>query len=109
VVAVKEWRLGVGIAALLLMLPVSACIPAEIREGERLYMRHCAACHGTGVWGTELAPPLHPERRAEIIQQVRNPRGRMPPLPPSALSDEELRKIADYLLYLHYELGGHRH
>ncbi len=107
--AVKESQIIVAIVALLLTLAVSACIPADIREGETLYMRHCSACHGTGVWGTELGPPLHPASRREIIQQIRNPRGRMPPLPPSVLSDEEMRKVADYLMYLHYELSGHRH
>ncbi|MEE9202685.1 MAG: cytochrome c [Dehalococcoidia bacterium] len=107
--ATKGWRFLAGMTILLLTVAVSACIPAEIREGERLYMHHCSTCHGPGGWGTELGPPLHPERRGEIIQQVRNPRGRMPPLPPSALSDEELRKIANYLIYLHYELSGHGH
>lgn len=105
----KDWQVIVAIAALWLMLAVSACFPAEIREGERLYLSHCSVCHGTGSWGTDLGPPLHPERRKDIIQQVRNPRGKMPPFPPSTLSDEELRKIADYLIFLHTELSGHRH
>ena len=78
--AVNNLQFLMAIAALLLMLALSACIPAEIREGETLYLRHCSACHGTGVWGTKRAPPLHPETRQEIIQQVRNPKGEMPPV-----------------------------
>ncbi|MFQ5987772.1 MAG: c-type cytochrome [Dehalococcoidia bacterium] len=94
---------------LLLWLAAVGCVRAEVQEGEALFRSHCSRCHGPTGYGTKAAPGLHPERRQEIVQQVRRPRGQMPAFSVEDLSNEELEKIAEFLMWLHYETGSHAH
>jgi len=41
-----------------LLLGISACGVEEVEGFERLYHRHCAVCHGTGLEGAAQGPPL---------------------------------------------------
>ena len=87
------------VAALVLVLLLAACVPGGVREGEKLYLRHCASCHGPSARGTEIAPPIHPNSRKEVAERVRQHPN--PALSPEALADAQLRQIGEFLLYLH--------
>jgi mono/diheme cytochrome c family protein len=73
---------------------------------EQLYLARCAPCHGAFGMGTGLLarrseqPML--ERRTDlevdfIMQAARTGIGNMPAIPRGEVSDDELRKIAEYL------------
>ncbi len=94
---------------LLLLMAATGCVRADVQEGEALYRSHCSNCHGPTGYGTRVAPAVHPERRGEIGRQVRVPRGKMPAFSPADLSDLELEKISEFLMWLHYETGSHAH
>ena len=96
-------------AALTLALPALACAPAEVKEGEKLYVRSCASCHGNGALGTQSGPALHLEGRKGAVDRVKHHQRQAAPSPHPALSDEEASQIAEYLMYLHSEASGHRH
>ena len=74
--------------------------------GEKLYVEHCAMCHGpngmgTGLLGRRVQPALLEQRSGLAAQYVvmaaRRGIGNMPPIPRGEVSDEELKQIADYL------------
>jgi mono/diheme cytochrome c family protein len=74
--------------------------------GEKLYVEHCAMCHGpngmgTGLLGRRVQPALLEQRNnlaaAYVITAARRGIGNMPAIPRGEVSDAELQQIADYL------------
>lgn len=76
-------------------------MPTEkLQQGRVLFDQYCASCHPNGMAGVGLAiidKPL-PERLIEF--QIRNGIGVMPAFDENVLSDEQVEKIAEYLVYL---------
>lgn len=72
----------------------------NVDSGKRMFASAgCAACHGAQGQGTSLAPPLAPpplELQA-LIAYVRQPTGKMPPVPVSTASDQDLDDIYAFL------------
>ena len=86
----------------LLAIAALTCAPiahADTSAGERLFVtKGCLGCHGAsgrGGVGPDLA------RTAlgvdDVLKQVRHPRQRMPAFPAEVVSDDDVRKIYDYL------------
>ena len=72
----------------------------SIANGKPLFAEAgCAACHGTQGQGTNLAPQIAPPPLdlRQMIAYVRQPTGKMPPVPTSAASDQQLADIYAYL------------
>jgi mono/diheme cytochrome c family protein len=74
--------------------------------GERLFVEHCAMCHGpvgmgTGLIGRRTQPAMLEQRNnlaaAYVIMAARRGIGNMPAIPRGEVGDEELKLIADYL------------
>lgn len=74
--------------------------------GERLFVEHCASCHGALGMGTGLlgrrVQPAELEKREDldasyVITAVRNGIGNMPMVPRGEVNDAELQAIAEYL------------
>jgi mono/diheme cytochrome c family protein len=74
--------------------------------GEKLYVEHCAMCHGpngmgTGLLGRRVQPALLEQRdnlaAAYVIMAARRGIGNMPAIPRGEVSDADLKQIADYL------------
>ncbi len=57
----------------------------------------CAACHGAGAEGTNLAPALLGHSESTLMKWVREGGGGMPPFSIDQVSDEELSKIASFV------------
>jgi mono/diheme cytochrome c family protein len=72
----------------------------SLDSGKRMFANAgCAACHGAQGQGTSLAPPIAPpplELQA-LIAYVRQPTGKMPPVPVSTASDQDLDDIYAFL------------
>jgi mono/diheme cytochrome c family protein len=79
--------------------PVSAQGPQDGSSGEYLYIsRGCLGCHGAsgeGGVGPSLARTSLPFD--VFLDQVRDPRGIMPPFPEAAVAEGALREIYDYV------------
>ena len=95
------------LAILLAMLasPLAASAQPAL-DGHALFHARCGMCHEAGGMGTGLlARRLHPaelEKRSNlnadyVFQYARHGLGNMPPIPPGAVSDPELKAIAAYL------------
>jgi hypothetical protein len=72
---------------------------ADTSGGERLFiMKGCLGCHGASGRGG-VGPDLGGTKLSfeDVLKQLRHPRQRMPPFPVEAVSDDEARKIYDYL------------
>ncbi len=76
--------------------------PAGSAErGQKIYMHQmCYNCHGTigqngGVTGPKIAP--NPFPWVAFAQQVRKPRGEMPPFSEKTLPDQDLADIYAYV------------
>jgi mono/diheme cytochrome c family protein len=74
--------------------------------GEKLYVEHCAMCHGpngmgTGLLARRVQPALLEQRdnlaAAYVIMAARRGIGNMPAIPRGEVGDEDLKQIADYL------------
>jgi len=74
--------------------------------GEKLYVEHCAMCHGpngmgTGLLGRRVQPALLEQRdnlaAAYVIMAARRGIGNMPAITRGEVSDADLKQIADYL------------
>jgi mono/diheme cytochrome c family protein len=92
-----------------LLLLVSMA-PARLRAGQKLYEEHCVACHamdGSGGRGSDLRGKLKygddPKTMFRVIKH--GIPGTL--MPSSELPDDQIRKLADYALYLHKK-GGKR-
>lgn len=59
----------------------------------------CVACHGAQGQGTSLAPQISPPplELPALIAYVRQPTGKMPPIPASTASDRDLANIYAFL------------
>ncbi|MGA8871207.1 MAG: cytochrome c [Candidatus Acidiferrales bacterium] len=59
----------------------------------------CVACHGAQGQGTSLAPQISPPplELTALIAYVRQPTGKMPPIPVSTASDQDLANIYAFL------------
>jgi mono/diheme cytochrome c family protein len=81
-------------------------LDAEARHGERVFMRHCHACHPGGEAG--LAPGLadKPLPRALMRLQVRTGVGAMPAFSEEELSSRDLDALLDYVAALRRHRGG---
>lgn len=96
--------------------PTSTPVPAEteaqapmeaeaheevVEEGQALFAeKGCAACHGPEAEGTEIGPALPGHTAEQILRQVRDPLGKMPPFTEEQISDAELEKIVAYITSL---------
>ena len=74
--------------------------------GEKLFVEHCAMCHGpngmgTGLLGRRVQPALLEQRSGlaaqYVIMAARRGIGNMPAIPRGEVSDADLKQIADYL------------
>jgi mono/diheme cytochrome c family protein len=74
--------------------------------GEKLFVEHCAMCHGpngmgTGLLGRRIQPALLELRAnlpaAYVISAARRGIGNMPAIPRGEVGDADLKAIADYL------------
>ncbi|MDP2660706.1 MAG: c-type cytochrome [Dehalococcoidia bacterium] len=66
-------------------------------KGRQLFQdKGCFACHGPNAEGG-AGPGLAGKTEAELLKQVRTPRGAMPPYPPDRLSDDEVHSIAAFI------------
>lgn len=81
--------LGAGTAGTPVAAPPSS--PAE------RFAFTCASCHGPDGQGTALGPDIAGEEFDEIIETVRFGDDQMPAFSREAISDEELRALADYV------------
>lgn len=75
--------------------------------GEKLFLEHCASCHGPVGMGTGLLARRTDEPQLEkredlsadyVATAVRLGIGNMPPVTRGELPDEDLQQIADYLV-----------
>lgn len=93
--------------------------PRAMATGERLFVNHCAACHGSDARGSKGFPDLtdndwlyggSPEKIEESITQGR--RGSMPPMAAAVGSASDVRNLANHVLSLsgspHDEIAAHR-
>lgn len=69
--------------------------------GEQAYLTICVACHGADRKGIGHAPPLrgvrHRLNEEQILEQLKNGRGSMPPML-AALKPEQVPPLIDFLL-----------
>ena len=88
------------VPVLLALLPPAAGAQQE-RDGLQLYRDFgCIYCHGIsghrGATGGALTPLAHNFESFRTL--VRFPARSMPPYAPEAISDEQLRRVFDYLM-----------
>jgi mono/diheme cytochrome c family protein len=72
----------------------------NVASGKQLFATAgCAACHGAQAQGTALAPQIAPPpvELKQMIAYVRQPTGKMPPVPVSTASDAGLDDIYAFL------------
>ncbi len=77
-------------------------VPAvPLTAGEQVYQTACAGCHGPDRKGIGHAPPLRGVRHrfgdAEILAQLKEGRGSMPPMLP-LLKPEQIQPLLDFVL-----------
>ncbi len=93
--------------------------PTAMAIGERLFINHCAGCHGSDARGSKSFPDLtdtdwlyggSPETIQETITLGR--RGQMPAMAAAVGSAEDIRNLANHVLSLsgsaHNEIAAHR-
>jgi mono/diheme cytochrome c family protein len=91
--------------------------PAEYQDGERMYVEHCAQCHGVQGKGTQQGPPLvsviyEPSHHSDMafVMAVKQgvtahhwQFGNMPPQP--TVGQFQVALITDYVRWLQREAG----
>ena len=86
----------------LMALSTSAAFAQDPDNGQVLWEEtvwQCSSCHGQmgeGVWGRPLAGDTE-LTAADWINQVRNPRNRMPTFSPEQVSDDQIRDMQAYI------------
>ena len=82
--------------------PTPTAAPADtFQTGAQLFLTTgCATCHGQDALGTDAAPGLPGHTEDQVVRQVRRPVGHMPAFSESQISDEELDRLADYIVSL---------
>ncbi len=73
---------------------------ATVANGKRVFeSAGCVACHGVQAQGTALAPQIAPPPMAlaAVIAYVRQPTGKMPPVPVATASDQQLADVYAFL------------
>lgn len=73
---------------------------SDAQSGKRVFTSAgCVACHGAQGQGTSLAPQISPPpvELPELIAYVRRPTGKMPPVPASTASDQDLANVYAFL------------
>lgn len=90
--------LAVSVSALCLGSSVTSVRGQEPHPGQVPYDRVCKVCHGPEGRGNQ-GPRLVPfEMDAdELLVQVREGSGEMPPISENRVSDDEVKQIAGYL------------
>jgi mono/diheme cytochrome c family protein len=97
---------GAGLAAQGMPKPTTLVDRPNATGGEKLYVEHCAMCHGPngmgyGLLARRLAQPDLEMRDNLVAQYVitaaRRGIGNMPPIPRGEVGDADLKQIADYL------------
>lgn len=72
----------------------------DAQNGKRVFASAgCVACHGAQGQGTSLAPQISPPpvELPALIAYVRQPTGKMPPIPVSTASDQDLANVYAFL------------
>lgn len=72
----------------------------NVEDGKRVFASAgCIACHGAQGQGTSLAPQIAPPplELPALIAYVRQPTGKMPPVPASTVSDQDLADVYAFL------------
>lgn len=93
--------------------------PKAMAIGERLFINHCAGCHGSDARGSKGFPDLTDTDwlyggSPEIIKQTitSGRRGQMPAMAAAVGSAEDIRNLAQFVLSLsgsaHNEIAAHR-
>lgn len=86
--------------------------PVEVSaadDGFALYVEAgCVACHGDNAEGG-IGPALAGHTREQVFAQVRNPQGAMPAFSEDQVSDDDLEKIAAYIVSLGPPAEAHVH
>ena len=73
---------------------------ASIASGKRVFESvGCVACHGAQGQGTTLAPQIAPPpmQLAAVVAYVRQPTGKMPPVPAATASGQQLADVYAFL------------
>jgi mono/diheme cytochrome c family protein len=72
-----------------------------VAGGREVYLNAgCSACHGLNAEGTDVGPSLGGHTAEQVHQQVRSPLAQMPAYSQEQLSDQDLDKIAHYIVGL---------
>lgn len=83
-----------------------AAAPARVQSGEVLFRQYCHNCHPEGGNVSDPRRPLygsalrrnHITTPEDIVRVMRNPLSRMIRFDADTVSDEDARKIAEYVL-----------
>lgn len=98
-------------------VPANVTVPAEFKDGEKLYNDNCRRCHGPRGAGTTDGPPLvhityepsHHGDDAFLLAPKTGVRahhwdhGNMPKVP--TVNDDDVQEITDYIRFLQREVG----
>jgi mono/diheme cytochrome c family protein len=92
--------LGASVCRVQAQAAKSDAAAAGIAIGKSVFVAAgCSACHGTQAQGTTLAPAIAPPplELPAMIAYVRQPTGKMPPVPEATASDKQLADVFDFL------------
>jgi mono/diheme cytochrome c family protein len=76
--------------------------------GEQIFIRSCNTCHLSGDKGPQAPSLINMDRHfpddAALKTFLRKGKGNMPPVPVSAINDQEMSNLIDYLRQLNIDL-----
>jgi mono/diheme cytochrome c family protein len=76
-------------------------VSGDAQKGKQVFASAgCATCHGAQGQGTSLAPQIAPPpmQLPAVIAYVRQPSGKMPPVPVATASDQQIGDIYEFLM-----------